>query len=251
MDKAYLIDMDGVLITGKKLIPGAREFINRLRKKRIPFLILTNNSRLKPQEFSKHFRTLGLDLPVELIFTSAMATASFLHEQNPEGTAYIIGESGIITALEDVGYTLEESSSDYVVLGETFSYSFERISTAIRMVASGSRFVATNPDVVGPSEKGLEPACGAVAAMITAATNVQPYFVGKPNPYMIRTALRRLGVHSEDTIIIGDRMDTDIVSGIESGMETILVLSGITKRENVKTYPYRPGRIVVSVAEIE
>jgi 5'-nucleotidase len=188
---------------------------------------------------------------VELIFTSAMATASFLHEQYPGGTAYIIGESGIITALVEVGYTLDESSSDYVVLGETFSYSFERIATAIRMIASGSRFIATNPDVVGPSEKGLEPACGAVAAMITAATNVQPYIVGKPNPYMIRTALRRLGVHSENTIIIGDRMDTDIVGGIESGMETILVLSGVTKRGDVKAYPYRPGRIVASVAEIE
>lgn len=197
MGKAYLIDMDGVLITGSKLVPGAAEFISRLQKKRIPFLILTNNSRLKPQEFSKHFRTLGLDLTVELIFTSAMATANFLQEQYPEGTAYVIGESGIVTALEDVGYSLAESSSDYAVLGETFSYSFERIATAIRLIASGWRFIATNPDVVGPSEKGLEPACGAVAAMISAATNVQAYFVGKPNPYMIRTALRRLGVHSE------------------------------------------------------
>ena len=180
-----------------------------------------------------------------------MAAENFLQEQYPEGSAYVIGESGIVTALEDVGYTLAESSSDYVVLGEIFSYSFERIATAIRLIASGSRFIATNPDVVGPSEKGLEPTCGAVAAMISAATNVQAYFVGKPNPYMIRTALRRIGVHSENTIIIGDRMDTDFVGGIESGMETILVLSGVTKRKDVKAYSYRPGRIVASVAEIE
>lgn len=250
MAKAYLIDMDGVLIKSKKLVPGAAEFIYRLREEETPFIILTNNSRLRPQDFSNHFQKNGLDVSAESFFTSAMATANFLHEQHPHGTAFVIGETGIINALQDIGYVLNGQSSDYVVMGETLSYSFERITTAINLIASGSRFIATNPDVVGPSEKGIEPACGAVAAMITAATDVKPYFVGKPNPYMIRAALRRLGSHSEDTVMIGDRMDTDIMGGVESGMKTILVLSGLTNREDVNTYPYRPDRIVESVAEI-
>ena len=250
MAKAYLIDMDGVLIKGKKLVPGAAEFIRRLREEGTPFLILTNNSRLRPQDFSSRFQNNGLDVSAESFFTSAIATANFLHEQQPHGTAYVIGETGIINALQDIGYVLNGKSSDYVVMGETFSYSFKRITTAINLVAAGSRFIATNPDVVGPSEKGIEPACGAVAAMITAATGVKPYFVGKPNPYMIRAALRRLGSHSEDTVMIGDRMDTDIMGGVESGMKTILVLSGLTNREDVNSYPYRPDRIVESVAEI-
>jgi len=251
MAKAYLIDMDGVLIKGKKLIPGAAEFIRRLREEGTPFLILTNNSRLRPQDFSSHFEKNGLDVAAESFFTSAMATANFLHQQQPKGTAFVIGESGLIEALQKVGYALDGPSNDYVVMGETFSYSFKRITTAINLVAAGSRFIATNPDVVGPSEKGIEPACGAVAAMVTAATGVKPYFVGKPNPYMVRAALRRLGSHSEDNVMIGDRMDTDIMGGVESGMETILVLSGLTNREDVNSYPYRPDRIVESVAEIE
>jgi NagD protein len=248
--KAYLIDMDGVLIKGTKLIPGAVEFINRLKAVKAPYLVLTNNSRFTPHDLQARLRAVGLDIPSELIFTSAMATARFLHVQRPSGSAYVIGEMGLISALKEVGYVLKEHRPDYVVLGETISYSFDCITMATQLVAAGARFIATNPDVVGPSERGIEPACGAIAAMITTATGVKPYFVGKPNPVMMRWALRYLGVHSEDTVIIGDRMDTDIVAGIESGMETILVLTGVTRREDVDRYPYLPAQIVPSIADI-
>jgi NagD protein len=180
-----------------------------------------------------------------------MATARFLNKQRPKGTAFVIGESGLTSAVHEIGYILTEHDPDYVVLGETTAYSYDKISQAVRLVAAGARFVATNPDVSGPGQKGIEPACGAMAALIQAATGVAPYFIGKPNPLMMRTALRYLGEHSENTTMVGDRMDTDIVAGIESGMETILVLTGVTKREDVERFPYRPTRIVPSVAEIE
>ncbi len=248
--KAYLIDMDGVLITGARLVPGADAFVERLRVAGAPFMVLTNNSRLTPRDHHARLASMGLDIPPECIFTSALATGRFLHQQRPRGSAYVIGEAGLTTALHEIGYTLTEHAPDYVVLGETTSYSFASIATAIRLIKGGARFIATNPDVVGPSEHGEVPACGAVAALISAATGVQPYFVGKPNPLMMRSALRALGAHSENTVMIGDRMDTDIVAGIESGLETILVLSGVTRREDVDRYPYKPGRIVDSVADI-
>ena len=183
-------------------------------------------------------------MPDEGIYTSGIATARFLHSQRPDGTAYAIGEAGLTTALHEVGYVLTDHSPDYVVLGETATYSFERITTAIRLIIAGARFIATNPDPVGPAQGGLAPATGAVAALIEKAAGVAPYFVGKPNPLMLRTALRAINAHSEETVMIGDRMDTDIVMGIESGLETILVLTGVTTREQVDRFPYRPTTIL-------
>jgi len=249
--KHYLSDMDGVLVHGATLLPGAIEFVQRLQVKDIPFLILTNNSQYTPRDLQVRLRYMGLDVPAEAIFTSALATAQFLHAQRPGGRAYVIGESGLTTALHDIGYVITDQEPEYVVLGETTSYSFDRITRAIRFVTAGARFIATNPDVMGPGEGGIVPATGAVAALISAATGVKPYFVGKPNPLMMRTALRTLNAHSEDSVMIGDRMDTDIVAGIESGLRTILVLTGVTSREQVERFPYRPTWIRESIADIE
>ncbi|WP_220208289.1 HAD-IIA family hydrolase [Reticulibacter mediterranei] len=249
--KHYLIDMDGVILQGTKLIPGAAEFIQRLRTKGASFLILTNNSRYILRDLQVRLHDLGLEVPQEAIFTSALATAQFLHTQRPGGKAYVLGEAGLTTALHDIGYILTDQKPEYVVLGETTTYSFERITRAIRFVMAGARFITTNPDVTGPGEGGIVPATGAVAALISAATGAKPYFIGKPNPLMMRTALRTLDAHSEDSVIIGDRMDTDIVSGIESGLQTILVLTGVTTREQVERFPYRPTWIHKSVADIE
>jgi NagD protein len=249
--KNYLTDMDGVILRGRTLIPGAAEFVQKLRAKDIPFLILTNNSQYTQRDLQVRLSYMGLEVPPEAIFTSALATAQFLHDQRPEGRAYVIGESGLTTALHDIGYVLTDQEPEYVVLGETTAYSFERITRAIRFVSAGARFIATNPDVMGPGEGGIVPATGAVAALISAATGVKPYFVGKPNPLMMRTALRTINAHSENSVMIGDRMDTDIVAGLESGLRTILVLTGVTTREQVERFPYRPTWIKESVAEIE
>lgn len=248
--KAFLIDMDGVLIRGKQVIPGADAFIARLRKAGNPFMVLTNNSRLTPHDHHKQLSAMGFDIGPDCIFTSALATSRFLDHQRPGGSAYVIGESGLTTALHDIGYQLTEHEPDYVVLGETNSYSFANLTTAIRLVAGGARLIATNPDVSGPTEQGIVPACGAIAAMITAATGVQVYFVGKPNPLMMRSALREVGIHSENAVMVGDRMDTDIVAGIESGLDTILVLSGVTAEAEIDRFPYKPGQVVGSVADI-
>ena len=248
--KQYLITVHGVLLRGRRCIPGATDFVRRLRTKEIPFLLLTNNSQYSPRDIQAQFHALGLDVPFGAIFTSAQATAQFLHAQQPGGRAYVIGESGLTTALREVGYALTDYDPAYVVLGETTTYSFERITNAIRFINAGARFIATNSDVIGIGEEGAVPATGAVAAMISAATGVKPYFVGKPNPLMIRTALRTLNAHSEDTVIIGDRLDTDISAGIASGLRTILVLTGVTTREQVEHFPYRPTWIYESLADI-
>ncbi|MHB0913893.1 MAG: HAD-IIA family hydrolase [Armatimonadota bacterium] len=250
-DKCYLLDMDGVLVSGRTPIPGAREFIARLVEAEMPFLVLTNNPIYTPRDLAHRLATEGLPVPEERLFTSAMATAQFLSSQRPKGTAFAIGESGLTSALHEVGYVLTSADPDYVVLGETTSYQFEQITRAIRLIAAGSRFIATNPDTTGPSERGIQPACGAMAALIQAATGVEPYFVGKPNPLMMRSALNYLGAHSENTVMVGDRMDTDVIAGMEAGMQTILVLSGVTRREDVDRFPYRPVSILESVAEIE
>ena len=249
--KNYLIDMDGVVLRGTTLIPGAAEFLRHLRAQGIPFLILTNNSQYTARDLHVRLSYMGLDVPPEAIFTSALATAQFLHSQRPGGRAYAIGESGLTTALHDIGYILTDQEPEYVVLGETTAYSFERITRAIRFVTAGARFIATNSDVMGPGEGGIVPATGAVAAVISAATGVKPYFVGKPNPLMMRTALRTIEAHSEESVMIGDRMDTDIVAGTESGLRTILVLTGVTKREEVERFPYRPTWTMESVADIK
>jgi NagD protein len=249
--KNYLIDMDGVLLSGSRIIPGADDFVKRLNDRAAEFLVLTNNPLYTPKDLAHRLQTVGLDVPAERLFTSAMATARFLQAQKPEGTAFVIGESGLTEAIHDAGYVITELDPDYVVLGETHSYNLGRITEAIRLIVAGARFIATNPDRSGPSEEGIVPACGAMAALIEAASGKSPFYVGKPNPLMMRTALNFLDVHSEDTVMIGDRMDTDIVAGVESGMETILVLSGVTARDEVDQYPYQPTRIFGSVAEIE
>lgn len=249
--KSYILDMDGVLVRGSQAIPGAQQFIERLIETGTRFAILTNNPMYTPRDLQYRLESVGLKVPYESLYTSAMATAQFLSTQMPGGSAYVIGESGLTTALHDVGYVFTDRNPDYVVIGDTTNYNFERISKAVRLIAAGSRFIATNPDTSGPSEKGLEPACGAMAALIEAVTGVKPYFIGKPNPLMMRSALRFLGTHSEDTVMVGDRMDTDVVAGMESGMETILVLTGVTREEDVSKFPYRPTKILPSVADIE
>jgi NagD protein len=242
--------MDGVLMRGAAPIPGAAEFVGRLEERGAKFLLLTNNSLFTPRDLRLRLEKSGLKVPVESIYTSAMATANFLDSQNPDGTAFVIGESGLTTALHEVGYTLTDTDPSYVVVGETTAYSFERIARAIRLIASGARFVVTNPDVAGPSEAGIIPATGAVAALISSASGVRPYFVGKPNPLMMRTALNAIDAHSEDSVMIGDNMDTDIIMGLESGLETVLVLSGVTGHADVERYSYGPTRVVESVAQI-
>lgn len=247
----FLIDMDGVLVRGNRLIPGADTFLARLRELRREFLVLTNNPMYTPRDLSHRLNSFGLEIPPERLFTSAVATASFLQSQRPGGTAFVVGEAGLTQAIHDIGYVLTDTDPDYVVLGETALYNYEMITKAIRLIAAGARFLATNPDVSGPTESGIAPACGAMAALIEKVTGQAPFFVGKPNPLMMRSALNYLDVHSEDTVMIGDRMDTDIVAGVESGMRTVLVLTGVTRREEVERFPYRPTWVVESVAEID
>jgi NagD protein len=244
------MDMDGVLVREDQAIAGADRFLARLRERDFPFLVLTNNSIYTPRDLVARLAASGLEVPEEVIWTSALATARFLEDQRPGGSAFVIGESGLTTALHGAGYTLTDREPDYVVLGETRTYSFERITRAIRLISSGARFIATNPDPTGPSAAGPLPATGSVAALISRATGVDPYFVGKPNPLMMRSALNAIDAHSESAAMIGDRMDTDIVCGLEAGMETILVLSGVTTLQIAERFPYRASQIVDSVADL-
>lgn len=247
---SWLIDMDGVLVREEHQIPGADRFLERLRERGSSFLVLTNNSMHTPRDLAARLRRTGLDVPEEAIWTSALATANLLESQRPGGTAFVVGEAGLTTALHEIGYTLTDKDPDYVVLGETRTYSFVRITLAIRLVLDGARFIATNPDPTGPAPEGPLPATGSVAALISRATGIAPYFVGKPNPLMMRYALNAIGAHSETTAIIGDRMDTDIVAGLEAGMYTVLVLTGSTTPDDVERYPYRPSRVVESIADL-
>jgi NagD protein len=248
--RSWLMDMDGVLVREEQAIPGADRFLTRLRERELPFLVLTNNSIYTQRDLSARLRASGLEVPEDRIWTSALATARFLEDQRPGGTAFVIGEAGLTTSLHQAGYTMNEREPDYVVLGETRTYSFERITRAIRLIVRGARFIATNPDPTGPTTDGPVPATGSVAALISRATGVQPYFVGKPNPLMMRSALNAIDAHSEETTMIGDRMDTDVVAGLEAGLETILVLTGVTTPEDAERHPYRPSRIVDSVADL-
>ncbi len=250
--KNFLIDMDGVLVEGKTIIPGADKFIERLKKQNRKFLVLTNNPVYTPRDLAHRLQEAGIAIEETQIFTSALATAAFLHNQRPDGKAFVLGESGLTEAIHNIGYIITDINPDYVVLGETMAYDFQGIKKAIRLIHDhGARFIATNPDPSGPSEGGIVPACGAMAALIESASGVSPLFMGKPNALMMRTALNYLNVHSEETIMIGDRMDTDIVAGVTSGMETVLVLSGVTKKEDIDRYPYVPTYIKKSVALIE
>ena len=247
---SWLTDMDGVLVHEGKALDGAAELIKQWQAAGTPFLVLTNNSIYTPRDLSARLRAGGLDVPEDRIWTSALATADFLKSQNPRGTAYVIGESGLTQALHDVGYVQTDVDPDYVVLGETRNFSFENLTKAIRLINAGARFIATNPDATGPSAEGVMPATGAVAALITKATGKDPYIVGKPNPMMFRSAMRKIGAHSQSTGMIGDRMDTDVVAGIEAGLHTVLVLTGIADEAEIQRYPFRPTEILMSVADL-
>lgn len=248
--ESWLIDMDGVLVHEETAIPGAAAFLARLAELGRPFMIMTNNSIYTRRDLANRLRASGITIPEANIWTSALATARFLANQRPRGSAFVIGEAGLTTALHDADYTLTERDPDYVVLGETRTYSFERVTRAIRLVGEGARFIATNPDPTGPTTDGPVPATGAVAALISRATGVEPYFVGKPNPLMVRSALNALDAHSETSAMVGDRMDTDVRTGLEAGMHTVLVLTGSTREADVERYPFRPSRVVGSVADL-
>jgi len=250
MPASYVVDMDGVIYHGHRLIPGAVEFVERLKAGGHKFLFLTNNSQWTPRDLRHRLEGIGISVQESAFHTSALATAEFLKQQMPGGTAYVIGGAGLTNALYEAGYTLTERDPDYVVVGDTRSYDYEKVERAVRLVLNGARFVATNLDVSGPSEDGLQPACGALVAPIELATGRKPYFVGKPNPLMMRTALRKLGAHSGEAFMVGDRMDTDIVVGTEAGMRTILVLSGVSTRETIEAYPYRPTHVYEDVGHI-
>lgn len=248
--ECWLTDMDGVLVHEGRALPGAADFLQRLVDRERRFLVLTNNSMFTPRDLCARLAASGLQVPEAAIWTSALATAEFLAQQVPGGSAYVIGEAGLTTAVHEAGYTMTTTAPDYVVLGETRTYSFEAITTAIRLVEGGARFIATNPDPTGPSAEGPLPATGAVAALITRATGRDPYVVGKPNPMMFRSAMNRIEAHSETTAMVGDRMDTDVVAGIEAGLQTTLVLTGSTRREQVESFPYRPTRVCDSIADL-
>ena len=248
--ECWLTDMDGVLVHEDRALPGAVELIDSWIATSRRFLVLTNNSTWTPRDLAARLERAGLHVPEENLWTSAMATAAFLAGQPGKKTAYVIGEAGLTTALHDAGFVLTDVDPAFVVLGETRNYSFEAITRAIRLVLAGARYIVTNPDATGPSADGVVAATGAVAAMITEATKRKPYVVGKPNPMMFRSAMNRIAAHSETTAMIGDRMDTDIVAGMEAGLHTVLVLSGLTTMADVETYPFRPDQVVSSVAEL-
>jgi NagD protein len=248
--ECWLTDMDGVLVHENEPVPGARELLQQWRDQEKPYLVLTNNSIFTPRDLSARLAESGLIVPEDRIWTSALATADFLAAQIPGGSAFVIGEAGMTTALHEAGFVMTERAPDYVVVGETRNYSFEAITKAIRLIGDGSRFIVTNPDATGPSQDGPMPATGAVAALISKATGKEPYVVGKPNPMMFRSAMNKIGAHSENTGMIGDRMDTDIVAGIEAGLHTVLVLTGISDRTEIERYPFRPDEVLNSVADL-
>ena len=248
--ECWLTDMDGVLVHESHPVPGATQLLQQWSDEGKPYLVLTNNSMLTPRDLSARLRASGLNVPEESLWTSALATADFLQSQTPDGSAFVIGEAGITTALHEAGFIMTERDPDYVVVAETRNYSFDAITKAIRLINYGSRFIVTNPDATSPSPDGVFPATGAVAALITKATGKEPYVVGKPNPMMFRSAMNKIGAHSENTGMIGDRMDTDIIAGIEAGLHTVLVLTGISDQAEIERYPFRPDEILDSVADL-
>jgi len=241
----FICDMDGVVYHGNRLLPGAKEFVDWLKAGNKNFLFLTNSSERSPRELKEKLARLGLDVDASHFYTSALATATFLKSQKPEGcSAYVIGDPGLLNALYDAGVSMNDIAPDYVVMGETHSYSYEKIEKAVNLVRRGARLIGANPDLTGPIENGIAPATGALIAPIELSTGAKAYFVGKPNPLMMRGALKHLGCRREDTAIIGDRMDTDIIAGIESEIDTVLVLSGVTSEDDLKMFAYRPKYIL-------
>ncbi|ERG94480.1 HAD-IIA family hydrolase [Haloquadratum walsbyi] len=248
--ETWLVDMDGVLIRDDVALPGATDFIHRLKEQECQFLVLTNNSIYTRRDLAARLSEAGLSILEDQIWTSAVATARFVSNQMPDASAYVIGEAGLKTALHNVGYRLTDTDPDFVILGESRTYSFQNITEAVQLVNQGARFIVTNPDATAPSTEGPLPATGSVAALITEATGADPYFIGKPNPIMIRGALNQLGAHSKSTAMVGDRMDTDVVAGIEAGLRTYLVLTGSTHREEISEYAYRPNEVAESIADL-
>ncbi|MCI6606077.1 MAG: HAD-IIA family hydrolase [Clostridiales bacterium] len=246
----YICDMDGVIYHGNRLLPGVKEFVAWLYENKKHFLFLTNSSERSPKELQQKLGRMGLDVSEEHFYTSAQATARFISSQAPGCSAYVIGGAGLIMALHDEGITMNDVDPDYVVIGEGNTYNYENILKAVRLVMKGAKLIGTNSDLTGPSEQGIIPACRAMISPIEMTTGHQAYFIGKPNPLMMRTGLRILGVHSEDAAMIGDRMDTDMVAGIESGLDTVLVLSGVTDRNEIKKFPYRPRLVLNGVGDI-
>ncbi|HPB80804.1 MAG TPA: HAD-IIA family hydrolase [Spirochaetota bacterium] len=249
--KSFLIDMDGVINKGNTLIPGADEFVSRLERGEYPFLFITNNSYYTPGELRDRLAALSINVSVDHFYTSAMATASFLKYQKPHCSAYVIGGKGLITELENIGVTITAAHPDYVIVGETEEYDYQKIIEATLLIQEGARFIATNPDLTGPTPRGSVPACGALVAPIEKVTGIAPYFLGKPNPAMMYWARRKLNVHSANCFIVGDRMDTDILGGLEAGMTCCLVLSGETTREMAERFPYQPDYIFECVGDID
>lgn len=248
--KGFICDMDGVIYLGNQLLPGVAEFVNWLNENDKRFLFLTNSSERSPKELRQKLQRMGLDIGEEHFYTSALATAAFLKKQAPGCTAFVIGAPGLLNALYDVGVTMNDVDPDYVIVGETASYNYEVITKAVRLVLNGARLIATNSDLTGPTEFGIAPACRSLVAPVELATGRKAYFMGKPNPLMMRTGLHLLGVHSEEAAMVGDRMDTDVIAGMESGLATVLVLSGCTSRTDVNDYPYRPTYILNGVGDI-
>lgn len=248
--KGYICDMDGVIYHGNRLLDGAMSFVNWLKEENKEFLFLTNSSERSPKELAQKLNRLGIDVDETNFYTSALATAAFLQNQCPGGSAYVIGEAGLINALYDAGISMNDVNPDYVVVGETRSYSFEKIEKAVLLVSKGAKLIGTNPDLTGPTEKGIVPATRALMAPIELTTGKHAYYIGKPNPVIMRNAVKKLGFHSEDIAIIGDRMDTDIIAGLESGLDTVLVLSGVTTHEGIEQFPYRPQYVFDNVGDI-
>lgn len=248
--QAFICDMDGVIYHGNRVLAGVADFINWLKEEKKEYLFLTNNSGYTPRELNQRLARMGLDVPEEHFYTSALATAAFLKEQAPGCSAYVIGEAGLLNALYDAGITMNDINPDYVVVGEGRSYSLNTLTKATNLVLGGAKLIGANSDVSGPLENGIAPACRALVAPIEMATGTQAYFCGKPNPLMMRTGLRILDCHSSDAVMVGDRVDTDVISGLESGMDTILVLSGISDRDTLRRYAYGPTLVLDGVGDI-
>ena len=248
--RGFICDMDGVIYHGNRLLPGAKEFVAWLLENDKRFLFLTNSSERSPRELQQKLARMQIEVPVENFYTSALATAGFLASQHPHGSAYVIGEAGLTNALYQAGFSMNDVNPDYVVVGDTRTYSFERVERAVTLVLGGARLIGTNPDLTGPSEGGIVPSTGSLIAPIELATNRKAYFVGKPNPLMMRHALKRLDCQREETVIIGDRMDTDILSGIEAEIEPVLVLSGVTAQADLSQFPYAPYYVLEGVGDI-